>query len=95
MPDKVMQPFRPPRAAVDRVHRKDNSLRFKEMEKWMDRNLTGEKAKKKDKTDVMMVRARLDQVRRREQRQVRTNHMKTKQTLKNALNLGLCRSVRS
>ncbi len=25
-----------------RVHRKDNSARFKEMERWMDKNLTGE-----------------------------------------------------
>jgi hypothetical protein len=27
------------------VHRKDNSARFKDMEKWMDKNVTGERAK--------------------------------------------------
>ncbi len=43
---RVMQPFRAPRRGGDktqeRVHRKDNSARFKEMERWMDKNLTGE-----------------------------------------------------
>jgi hypothetical protein len=43
---RVMQPFRAPRSGVDktqeRVHRKDNSAHFKEMERWMDKNLTGE-----------------------------------------------------
>jgi hypothetical protein len=43
---RVMQPFRAPRSGGDktqeRVHRKDNSARFKEMERWMDKNLTGE-----------------------------------------------------
>ncbi len=41
-----MQPFRAPRRGGDktqeRVHRKDNCARFKEMERWMDKNLTGE-----------------------------------------------------
>ncbi len=43
---QVLQPFRAPRNIGDitqeRVHRKDNSARFKEMERWMDKNLTGE-----------------------------------------------------
>jgi hypothetical protein len=43
---RVMQPFRAPRRggdkAQERVHRKDNSARFKEMERWMDKNVTGE-----------------------------------------------------
>jgi hypothetical protein len=43
---QVLQPFRAPRNRGDttqaRVHRKDNSARFKEMERWMDRNVTGE-----------------------------------------------------
>jgi hypothetical protein len=43
---RVMQPFRAPRSGGDktqeRVHRKDNNARFKEMERWMDKNLTGE-----------------------------------------------------
>jgi hypothetical protein len=44
-----MKPFRAPRSTVEMrqatVHRKDNSARFKEMEKWMDKNVTGEGAK--------------------------------------------------
>ncbi len=43
---QVLQPFRAPRNRGDttqaRVHRKDNSAHFKEMERWMDKNLTGE-----------------------------------------------------
>jgi hypothetical protein len=46
MKRQVLQPFWVPRSREDkteeRVHRKDNSARFKEMEKWMDKNLTGE-----------------------------------------------------
>jgi hypothetical protein len=46
MKNQVLQPFRAPRSAVDMrlatVHRKDNSARFKEMERWMDKNVTGE-----------------------------------------------------
>jgi hypothetical protein len=46
MKRQAMQPFRAPRSGGDmnqaRVHRKDNSARFKEMERWMDKNLTGE-----------------------------------------------------
>jgi hypothetical protein len=46
MKRQVMQPFRAPRTRGDktqeRVHRKDNSPRFKEMKRWMDKNLTGE-----------------------------------------------------
>ncbi len=44
-----MKSFRAPRSTVEMrqatVHRKDNSARFKEMEKWMDKNVTGEGAK--------------------------------------------------
>jgi hypothetical protein len=45
---QFLQQFRALRNRVDitqtqeRVHRKDNSARFKEMERWMDKNLTGE-----------------------------------------------------
>ncbi len=46
MKRQVLQPFRAPRSREDkteeRVHRKDNSARFKEIKKWMDKNLTGE-----------------------------------------------------
>jgi hypothetical protein len=46
MKRQVMKPFRTPRKTGEKtqetVHRKDNSQRFKEMEKWMDNNLTGE-----------------------------------------------------
>jgi hypothetical protein len=46
MKGTVLQPFRAPRSRGEktevRVHRKDNSARFKEMERWMDKNLTGE-----------------------------------------------------
>jgi hypothetical protein len=46
MKRQVLQPFRAPRSRGDmtqeRVHRKDNSARFKEMERWIDKNLTGE-----------------------------------------------------
>jgi hypothetical protein len=46
MKRQVLQPFWVPRSREDkteeRVHRKDNSARFKEMEKWMNKNLTGE-----------------------------------------------------
>ncbi len=41
-----MKPFRAPRKRGETtqvtVHRKDNSQRFKDMEKWMNKNLTGE-----------------------------------------------------
>ncbi len=41
-----MQLFRAPRSrgekTQERVHRKENSARFEEMERWMDKNLTGE-----------------------------------------------------
>ncbi len=44
-----MKPFRAPRSTVEMrqatVHRKDNSARFKEMEKWMDKNVTEERVK--------------------------------------------------
>ncbi len=40
-----MKPFRAPRKTGDKtqetVHRKDNSQRFKNVERWMDKNLTG------------------------------------------------------
>jgi hypothetical protein len=46
MKRQVLQPFRAPRSTGDntkeRVHKKDNSARFKEMGRWMDKNLTGE-----------------------------------------------------
>ncbi len=46
MKGAVLQPFRPPRRRGEKtevqVHRKDNSARFKEMERWMGKNLTGE-----------------------------------------------------
>ncbi len=46
MKRQVMKPFRAPRKTGDKtqetVHRKDNSQRFKDMERWMDKNLTGE-----------------------------------------------------
>jgi hypothetical protein len=46
MKKQVMKPFKAPRKTGDKtqvtVHRKDNSQRFKDMEKWMDKNLTGE-----------------------------------------------------
>jgi hypothetical protein len=49
MKKPIMKPFRAPRSTVEMrqatVHRKDNSARFKEMEKWMDTNVTGEGAK--------------------------------------------------
>ena len=49
MKKNLMKPFRAPRSSVDMrdstAHRKDNSARFKEMEKWMDKNVTGEGAK--------------------------------------------------
>ncbi len=49
MKKQIMKPFRAPRSTVEMrqvtVHRKDNSARFKEMEKWMDKNVTGEGAK--------------------------------------------------
>jgi len=49
MKKQVMKPFRAPRRTVEMrqspVHRKDNSARFKEMEKWMDKNVTGEGGK--------------------------------------------------
>jgi hypothetical protein len=50
MKKKVMKPFRAPRSTVEMRQstvRKDNSARFKfkEMEKWMDKNVTGEGAK--------------------------------------------------
>jgi hypothetical protein len=50
MKKQVMKPFRAPRTVEiemrqSTVHRKDNSARFKEMEKWMDKNVTGEGAK--------------------------------------------------
>ena len=50
MKNTIMKPFRAPRSTVEKrqatVHRKDNSSRFKEMEKWMDNNVTGEGAKR-------------------------------------------------
>jgi hypothetical protein len=49
MKDKVMRHFRASRVAVEIVDRKDNSARFKEMKKWMDKNLTGVQAKGKNK----------------------------------------------
>jgi hypothetical protein len=46
MKGTVLQPFRAPRRRGEmtqvRVHGKDNSARFKEMERWIDKNLTGE-----------------------------------------------------
>jgi hypothetical protein len=49
MKKQIMKPFRAPRSTVEMrqatVYRKDNSARFKEMEKWMDKNVTGEGAK--------------------------------------------------
>jgi hypothetical protein len=56
MKRQVLQPFRAPRSRGDttqeRVHRKDNSARFKEMEKWMDKNLAGEGVGVKAKTSA-------------------------------------------